>query len=63
MKGILQVGDAWVEVGRVKWEEQLGVVSIKVVVKGKGWECWRGSVDDKKQRTDNGALRTPQEEV
>ena len=22
LKGILQVGDAWVEVGRVKWEKQ-----------------------------------------
>jgi len=36
MKGILQVGDAWVEVVWVKWEEQLGVVCIKVMIKGKG---------------------------
>jgi len=32
----LQMGDAWVEVGRVKWEKQLGVVCIKVMVEGKG---------------------------
>jgi len=43
----------------------LGVVCIKVVVKGKGGDesADGGSVYDKKQRTENGALRTPQEEV
>jgi len=58
MKGILHVGDVWVEVGRVKWEEQLGVVCIKVTVKGKGGDesAEVGSVHDKKQRTENGAL-------
>jgi len=36
LKGILQVGNAWVEVGRAKWEKQLGVVCTKVVIQGKG---------------------------
>ena len=52
------MGDAWVEVGRVKWEEQLGVVCIKVMVEGKGGDesAEGGSVHDEKQRTKNGAL-------
>ena len=47
------MGDAWVEVGRVKWEEQLGVVCIEVMVEGKGGDesAEGGSVHDEKQKS------------
>jgi len=43
----------------IKCEEQLGVVCIKVMVKGKGGdESAEGdSVHDEKQRTENGPTR------
>ena len=58
LKGILQADDTRVEVVWIKCEEQLGVVCIKVVIKGEG--------RDEKQWTENGASepwRTPKEQV
>ena len=59
LKGILQADDTRVEVVWIKCEEQLGVVCIKVMVKGKGGdESAEGdSVHDEKQRTENGQTR------
>jgi len=49
----------------VKEEKELGIICVKVVVQRKGGDksTVRGSVHDKKQGTENGALGTPQEEV
>ena len=45
--------------------KQLGVVCIEVMVEGKGGDesAEGGSVHDEKQRAENGALGTPQEQV
>ena len=48
-----------------KMRKQLGVVCMKVVVEGKGGgdSTEKSSVHDEKQRTENGAMGTPQQEV